>query len=249
MSVLDHRAARQLVDATKSRIGSMNCFPASVPPLVEIAANRAGAAGYAIYQVHSTGTRELKFACGPPIPESGLAGFTMDSLPLQIDEGVNGLLIFVFRGSAIAPASRAVLERIAGAIEAVWRLSLLPETYARNAARIGELEFELADSKIADRARGLLADGATPSNAVDAIVRHVESVLRPGQLRTVLQQLTAEVEREITERELASRAKAALQSRYGMSEDQAHVHLRLQSRKARRRLIDVARQVLEEPLA
>src|SRR6202041_14627 len=112
--------------------------------------------------------------------------------------------------------------------------------YARKAARIGELEIELADSKIADRARGMLAGGAPPRDAVDTITRHVESVLRPGQFGTVLHQLTQEFEQEIAERELANRAKAILQSRYGMSEDQAHVHLRLVSRKSRKRLRDVA---------
>lgn len=86
-------------------------------------------------------------------------------------------------------------------------------------------------------------------DAIGTIVRHVESVLRPGQLRTVLDELTEELEQEIGERELASRAKAVLQSRYGMSEDQAHVHLRLVSRKSRKRLRDVARDVLEQPLA
>jgi AmiR/NasT family two-component response regulator len=71
-------------------------------------------------------------------------------------------------------------------------------------------------------------------------------VLRPGQLGTVLAQLFQEIEREIEERELANRAKAVLQTRYGMSEDQAHVHLRLVSRKSRKRLRDVARDLLEE---
>jgi AmiR/NasT family two-component response regulator len=77
----------------------------------------------------------------------------------------------------------------------------------------------------------------------------VESVLRPGQLGTVLEQLTEELEQEIAERELTNRAKAVLQSRYGMSEDQAHVHLRLVSRKSRKRLRDVARDLLEETTA
>jgi AmiR/NasT family two-component response regulator len=74
----------------------------------------------------------------------------------------------------------------------------------------------------------------------------VESVLRPGQLATVLGQLTLEIQQEIAERDLANRAKALLQSRYGMSEDQAHVHLRLVSRKSRKRLRDVARDLLQE---
>jgi AmiR/NasT family two-component response regulator len=55
-----------------------------------------------------------------------------------------------------------------------------------------------------------------------------------------------DIQQEIAERDLANRAKALLQRRYGMSEDQAHVHLRLVSRKSRKRLRDVARDVLEE---
>jgi AmiR/NasT family two-component response regulator len=68
-------------------------------------------------------------------------------------------------------------------------------------------------------------------------------------LGTMIEQLTQDIEQDIAERELANRAKAVLQSRYGMSEDQAHVHLRLVSRKSRKRLSDVARDFLAEPRA
>jgi hypothetical protein len=229
-------------------------LPRSVQPLARIALKEAGAHGCAIYQVDpKTDLRELKFADGVPVPESGAAvprsgdaGLTVTSFPLHAGEEVTGVLTFVFRGAAVSPDARSVLERIAAAIEEVWRLSLLPQTYARNAARIGELEAELADSKIADRACGLLAAGPPPREAIDTIARHVESVLRPGQLAAVLGQLAVEIEREIAERDLTNRAKAVLQSRYGMSEDQAHVHLRLVSRKSRKRLRDVARDLLEE---
>jgi ANTAR domain len=152
----------------------------------------------------------------------------------------------VFRGAAVSPHAQSLLERIAKAIEDVWRLSLLPAHYARSAARIAELETELADSKIADRAGGLLTNRAPLQESIDTIVRHVESVLRPSQLRTALGQFTQEIEQEIAERELAGRAKAVLQSRYGMSEDEAHLHLRLVSRKSRKRLRDVAREVLDD---
>jgi hypothetical protein len=216
--------------------------------LAQIAVNDAAAAGYAIYQVDlATGQRELKLAWGTPVPESSGCGFVADSYALQPGETVTGVLTFVFRGSAIAPATRAMLQKIARAIEAVWRLTLLPSDYARHAARIGEMETELADSKIAERARGMLANGAPPPDALDTIVRHVETVLRPGQLQTVIEQVGQQVEQEIAQRELAKRAKALLQTRYGMSEEQAHVHLRLVSRKSRKRLQDVARDLLEEP--
>jgi ANTAR domain len=229
-------------------------LPRSLQPLAQIALQEAGADGYAIYQVDpKTDARELKFAGGAPVPESGAAvpksgnaGCTVTSFPLHAGDEVTGVLTFVFRDAAVFPRAQSVLERIASAIEEVWRLSLVPETYARNAARIGELEAELADSKIADRACGLLAAGPPPPDAIDTIARHVESVLRPGQLAGVLGQLIVEIQQEIAERDLANRAKALLQSRYGMSEDQAHVHLRLVSRKSRKRLRDVARDVLEE---
>jgi hypothetical protein len=222
-------------------------LPRSLQHLAQIAVNGVGAEGYSIFRVDpTTGLRELKFAWGTPVPESNAPGFTVDSFPLEVGASVRGVLTFVSRGSAVAPATRTVLERIAEAIEAVWRLALVPEAYALNAARIGELETELADSKIADRAHGILAKGGLSPEAVDTILRHVESVLRPGQLGTVLQQLSEELDQEIAERELTNRAKAVLQSRYGMSEDQAHVHLRLVSRKSRKRLRDVARDLLEE---
>jgi hypothetical protein len=229
-------------------------LPRSLQPLAQIALQEAGAEGYAIYQVDpKTDARQLRLAAGAPVPESsaavpqpGDAGFTLTSFPLHAGEEVTGVLTFVFRGAAVVPRAQSVLERIASAIEEVWRLSLVSQTYARDAARIGELEVELADSKIADRASGLLAAGPPPRDAIDTIVRHVESVLRPGQLRTVLGQLMEDIQQEIAERDLANRAKALLQRRYGMSEDQAHVHLRLVSRKSRKRLRDVARDVLEE---
>lgn len=224
-------------------------LPRSLQALAQLALKGAGADGCAIYQVHPISElRELKFAWGVPVPESSDPRFAVDSFPLQVDEAFNGILSFVFRGDLVAPATHAVLERVAGPMEGVWRLGLLPRIYARHAERIGELETGLADSKIADRALGMLASGHPPRDAIDTIVRHVESVLRPGQLGTVLSQLMREMEQEIAERELANRAKAFLQSRYGMSEDQAHVHLRLVSRRSRKRLSDVARDLLEKPL-
>jgi hypothetical protein len=222
-------------------------LPRSLQPLAQIGLQRTGAEGYAIYQLDpKTDARELKFAGGAPVPQARVDGFTVTSFPLHAGDEVTGVLAFVFRGRTVSTAAQSVLERIAGAIEDVWRLSLVPQTYARNAARIGELEARLADSKIADRADGLLAAGQPPADAIDTIARHVESVLRPGQLATVLGQLTLEIQQEIAERDLANRAKALLQSRYGMSEDQAHVHLRLVSRKSRKRLRDVARDLLQE---
>jgi hypothetical protein len=221
-------------------------IPQSLEPLALVALKEAGAEGCAIYQLDPAGQRELKFGWGMPPLNPGDSEHKIASFPLRVGDEVNGVLSFVFRGTVIPPRAQSMVERIAGAIEEVWKLSLLAATYARHAARVGELESELADSKIADRARGMLAGSTPPRDAVDTIVRHVESVLRPGPLGIALEQRNEELEQEIVERELTNRAKAVLQSRYGMSEDQAHVHLRVVSRKSRKRLPDVARDLLEE---
>jgi ANTAR domain len=226
-----------------------NELPRSIHLLALLGSREAGADGYALYQVDfETDLHELKLAWGAPVGEPRENDAIVDSFHMRLGDAEGGLLQFVCTGRAFKPAAHSILEQMAQTIEEVWRLSLLKGDYARKAARVGDLETELADSKIADRVRGLLADEKTPGGAVNLIVKHVESVLRPGQLGTVLEQITQEVEQEIAERELAGRAKAVLQSRYGMSEDQAHVHLRLVSRKSRKRLRDVARDLLEEEL-
>jgi len=90
------------------------------------------------------------------------------------------------------------------------------------------------DSKIADRVRGFLSNRGETS-PVDAISRHVEGVLKPASTGRVLEQLTKELEEEVEERRLTNRAKAILQSVHGMSEEQAHMHLRQTSRKTRKK--------------
>jgi ANTAR domain len=214
-------------------------LPQSLYPLAVLAAREAGADGAAIYRISAGGCRELKLSWGALVPETA-------EFPLCVAEDVAGLLTFIFRSGMTSPETRSWLEQIAEVIEDVWRLAALPSSYALEAARIARMETALADSKIADRARGLLASGAQQHDAIETILRHAKSVLRPSPLQTALSDLSQEVEREIAERELASRAKAVLQSRYGMSEDQAHVHLRLVSRQSRRRLHDVARELLQE---
>jgi ANTAR domain-containing protein len=222
-------------------------LPKSLQALAQIAVRYAGAEGFAIYQLNpKEAVQELRCSWGVQVPGHDAAGWATDSYELSVDESIQGLLVFVFRRGANSKNVRPVLERIAGAIESVWRLSFIPDEYARKAAHVGQLEAGLADAKIEDRARGMLSDAALPEAGIDAILRHVESVLRPGQLATVLIQTVTDVENQVAERALANRAKNVLQRRYGMSEEQAHVHLRMTSRKSRKRLSEVALDVLRD---
>jgi len=62
----------------------------------------------------------------------------------------------------------------------------------------------------------------------------------------MLEQRLRELEEEIAERKLTTQAKVVLQSAYGMSEEQAHLHLRTISRRSRKPLREIAREVIEE---
>jgi AmiR/NasT family two-component response regulator len=150
---------------------------------------------------------------------------------------------------AARETSAAALKRLDAAMEAVRRREGATRSYALRAARIGEMEAELADAKIAARVSGLMSDGAGNEDAIGAIESRVEGVLRPSQFDTILEQTLRELEEEMAERELAAQAKAVLQGAYSMSEEQAHQHLRTISRKSRRPLREIAREVIEEGTA
>jgi AmiR/NasT family two-component response regulator len=62
----------------------------------------------------------------------------------------------------------------------------------------------------------------------------------------MLEQRLPELEEEIAERKLTTQAKVVLQSAYSMSEEQAHLHLRTISRRSRKPLREIAREVIEE---
>jgi hypothetical protein len=217
-------------------------FPRSVQSLARLALQESGAVGFAIYQLDPDG--------GEPVLKcrEGLEAPGEVSFPLNIDDGVTGRLSFVFRDSAVNLSTQLLLEKVARAIESVWHSSLAPEKSARIALRIAELEAELADEKIADRASGMLQESASSRSPIEAIARHVESVLRISELENALFQLERDLAEQLAERRLTSRAKAVLQSRYGISEEQAHVHLRIVSRTNRMRLRDVAQAMIENPV-
>lgn len=221
-------------------------LPKSVEALAALALKQTPADGYAIYEIDSgTGERRLKLAAGVGVTVE----HTVERTALRYSLGCGGCSgEVVFVCGAKTGGDRTNLERIARAIDQVWQLSFLPESYARQAARIGALEVELADSKIAERARGLLSEAGSGDGVIETIVHHVESVLRRSSVESTLAQFGRELETQIAERELTSRAKAVLQDCYGLSEEQAHVHLRVVSRTTRKRLRDVAQAVIANPV-
>ncbi len=142
-------------------------------------------------------------------------------------------------------ADDADRARLSALVAAVREHQALIETYAERAARIGEMEAALIDSKIVARIEGLLAGSAPAGDAVAAAESHVEGVLRPSEFDRMLERSARFLEEEIEERKVTSHAKAILESEYGMTEEQAHLHLRSMSRKSRKPLKEVAQELIE----
>jgi hypothetical protein len=223
-------------------------FENSLSALAQVAVYESGARGFALFR-RDAGTSSVirVVADGANITAAEVTGEAKNVIVYPM--AAEGLLAFAFEDEASLRERRAQLDRIASAIQAVWKAAQESAEYSQLASQVADLETRLMDSKIADRVRGLLTqyrdNSRAASGAVDTIERHVEGVLRPPSAKRLLQQLTRELEEEVEERRLTNRAKAILRSVHGMSEEQAHEHLRRASRKSRRKLKDIAADLIE----
>lgn len=181
------------------------------------------------------------------IPASGIEDNDRRVICFPLGEGDSdtGAISFVFLTDPV-PDSKRLLARVAKAMQSIWQLWHAREAYARSVIRIAELEAELADSRIADRAIALLERPRPGMSLIDAVAESVDTVIRPYQLRPVLDQVARDLEHDLAEYRLVSKAKSVLQSRSGMSEEQAYLHLRLVSRQTRRRLRDIAVDLIQD---
>lgn len=207
----------------------MRPFQNSLEALAEVGARTTGALRYAVLE---------KGARLDPAPPAVV------EYPLRVEGAIVASLVFAFAGNAEALRARPQLAHVAAAVQAIWSFGA-KDRYGDLIARVSALEEQLLDSKIADRARGLLT-GETESEAIGILARHVERVLRPGSTRFFLERVSSELESEIEERQVVARAKQTLQAADRLSEEQAHQHLRILSRKLRKPLKDVAQRVFDD---
>ena len=204
---------------------------------IEFATFRNSLEALAQVALRATGARSFAFL--EECADRPAAGAALVEYALR----TNTAVVFTFDSEGEVLRARPRLDRIAAAMRAILA-EAAADRYASLAGRLSDLEARLMDSKIADRVRGYLAD-ETDSGPVEAISRHVETVLRPTRTRIMLEQALSELEEEIEERRLVARAKGILQATDLVSEEQAHMELRQRSRRLRKPLKDVARQVIE----
>jgi hypothetical protein len=219
-------------------------FQNSLAALAQVALRETGADGYAFFrQTPDSRTPVRCDASGIGIGEEAIFGESASVAKYKM--GSDGMLVFAFRDQARLEKARPGLDLIAPSIEAVWSAAQTAGRYSELANEVADLEVRLMDSKIADRVRGFLGNEGGEGSPFHAIAHHVEGVLRPASTARTLEQLSKNLEDEVEERRLTNRAKAILKSVHGMSEEQAHTHLRQISRKTRRKLKDVARDMIE----
>jgi hypothetical protein len=218
---------------------------ASFAPLALLAMRETGAAGYGLYAYESGDTVPVRlYGCGLPIPAGPQEGLAVVRFEFQVENRKVGFLAFVFRASAVADEANRVLERLARTLESVWSLFVTPQTAIELAKRISRRQAELADLKIAERARGFLSH--PEPGAAETMAVHVECVLRTRRFEQLLEQCARDLEDQIEERKVIAQAKSLLQTVHGVSEEEAYAQLRLSSRRSRRRIFEVAHQLIQQ---
>jgi hypothetical protein len=228
----------------------------SISALAQLAIRYSGANSYGLYVLDaSTGALRLRSSAGPrpPMPDdltinvslSQRQGRSVRSYPLRVSGSVVAMLAFSFGGSPVPEDRLSILDRMARAIETLY---CLPCVAKQLFDRVNGVETEIVTDKIGTRAQGLLRetpqDDALYQEAIDVIERQVETILRSSRLWTALERLLHDGEEELAERKLTAQAKTLLQEVHGMSEQEAYQHLRNASRRSRKPIPAVARELI-----
>ena len=180
----------------------------------------------------------------PEVLLNGLSRFTV--APLRTREQLIGVLTAGWRLEHADGAPRNVLDGLTSAAAELLQRANQTQAAAHVLAEITELEVELADLKIADRATAILGESGGTEQGVSIVQEHVQRVLDGIDAGSTLTQQLQALRRQVQDRKLLNRAKAFLQRTRRMSEEEAYLHLRNASRRKRTPLRDIAQEVLSE---
>jgi hypothetical protein len=186
---------------------------------------------------------EPRSASFPEVIENSLESLLI--VPLIHEEKLVGLLNFGWQSQTTLNQvqTRSAVE-IAASVTSVLLRTRQASLTIHLANRINHLQAELADGKITDRARGILHEGSGRFDLGGVMRQHVNRVLEGSDVLSLLSQEVAKLEVELKNRQVISQAKQFLQQAHHLSEEEAYLQLRNTSRKSRRRLLDIAGEVL-----
>jgi ANTAR domain len=215
----------------------------SFAPLALLAMRETGADGYVLEAYENDAGPVRLSTCGVTVPAGKQEGLSVARFALRVQNREAGSLAFVFRAPAVPAQAWRTLERVARTLESIWCLYVPPDRAIDLVTGIARQQAELADLKIADRAHGFLHH--PEPGAGETMALHVECVLSARRFEAMLEQFSRDLEEQIEERRVITQAKNLLEATQGFTEDEAHAQLRLSSRRSRRRLVEVARQLIE----
>ncbi|MDQ1473696.1 MAG: hypothetical protein QOJ99_5176 [Bryobacterales bacterium] len=222
-------------------------FESSLSAIARVAFQETKATGFALFQKTDEAPGLLRVAArGAEISARALEQaetLPLVAFPLHTEGAPDGFVAFSFPDRVASTQARESLNRLREAIEIIWAARHPNARYFDLLVGITNLEARLIDSKIADRAQGLLT-GERGLDPLAAVVIHVKTVVRSGATSSTLENILKGLEDELDERRVTGQAKALLQATHSLSENQAYTHLRLLSRKSRRPLKDVAMDVI-----
>jgi hypothetical protein len=217
----------------------------SFAPLALLTMRETNADGYVLYRYENGGAIPVRLCgCGLEVPVSEHNGLSVARFPLRVQTREVGSLEFVFRGSGIPVGAWRPLKRLVRMLESIWSLFGPSERAVDLVTRINRRQAELADLKIAERAAAFLKH--PESGAVETMALHVDCVLRARRFEALLDQFAGALDDQIEERKVIAQAKELLQTKHGITEEEAYAQLRLSSRRSRRRIFEVAHQVIQE---
>lgn len=177
-------------------------------------------------------------------PEVILNGLTRIVVaPLRTGDQLTGLLTTGWKAGEGAAHLDGIMA-LTSSVAALLARSRLTESATDLVTQIAQLEAELADLKIAERARGLFGEPESPDRTAHLVKQHVQRVLEGTDSASLLRQQLEVLREQVRDRQLLNRAKSLLQQAHRMSEEEAYLHLRNTSRRERRPLRDVAVDVL-----
>lgn len=111
-------------------------------------------------------------------------------------------------------------------------------------AEIANLESDLANLKIAERAAGVVNGADWTDHAPFVLQQHISRVLEGTDITRELKGQLAALQSRLHDRQVLATAKARLQDTLELDEESAYLFLRNASRRARRPLREIAQDIL-----
>jgi len=268
---VEDKMQHQPITATLKQLGTHELplkqddppFQESLRTLLGVVQAEAGATGYACYEyVEPSGTLRPRLVHGLAPRQPHLHPVTIAGRPLHIANTVEGapailsfplleagkltgVLDFGFANPPLLTGDQHAL--IGRTVEVAGRLlkaSTEKLELVRTVARIVELECALADQKITERARGLSAQPHVAGRSA-LLHDHITRVLDAPQLAHRLSAYAEETQNRVQARRLVTQAKHLLQRTSGLSEEEAYLVLREQSRRTRTPLPVIAQDLID----